>query len=175
MTLAEAQHWEHRGLQAFEAGRWEEAEHAFARAAHLYSHLNRPVDVARMQGNQGVILLEQGRVEEALRLLEPLPNTLAALQAHYEAALAWGNLALTLERAGRVREAEAAYYRALEGLTGPEERAAVYRGLARLAWRRLHFRKALESMSQAVLLAPRSLLESLVGWVLRLLFQASGS
>jgi len=159
----EASSWETQGHQAWRSGNPEQAAEAFARAAEAYRRQGQRVAALRMRSNQAVALLEQGRVHEALHLLSSLPEQLESLQAHREAALAWGNLGLALERAGRLQKAREAYLRALEGLRalphGDEEKAAVYRGLARIALRTAHPVQALQYMARAIYLAPRTLTE----------------
>lgn len=168
---ADPAHWEQQGRQAWEAGELRQAVEAFARAAAAYRAQGDEVAALRMEGNRAVALLFLNQVDEALRLLSPLPQQLEALQNPREAALAWGNLGLALERAGRAREAQEAYLRSLTLMRAfpdmTEEKADVYRGLARLAFRRGHGVQALRMMARAVYLAPRNLLERLMMYALR--------
>ncbi len=89
------------GIEAYFAGRWDEASELYRRSGELSGRVGDVVNVARSQNNVGEILSDQGKLEEAEGLFLEAQRVWRA--AHYPVgiALATSNLGRVAARARR--------------------------------------------------------------------------
>ena len=80
------------GIEAYFAGRWDEASELYRRSGELSGRAGDVVNVARAQNNEGEILSDQGRLEEAEELFLEAQRVWRAARYPVGIALATSNL-----------------------------------------------------------------------------------
>jgi class 3 adenylate cyclase/tetratricopeptide (TPR) repeat protein len=93
------------GIDAYYAGRWDEASELYRRGGELSGRAGDVVNVARAQNNEGEILSDQGKLEEAEELFLEAQRVWRAARYPVGIALATSNLGRVAARAGRFDEA----------------------------------------------------------------------
>lgn len=163
---------ERQSLEAFRAGRFEEAAAGFEVARRAYEAAGEPLKQAEMANNQSVAWLQAGRPQAALAAVKGTPEMLAALGDDSRAAQAYGNLAAALEACGDLANAEPAYQEAadrFEKLGDAENRALTMKALSQLQMRRGRPMQALGSMQAGLGGASRlSTRQRFLRWLLTL-------
>lgn len=102
------------GIEAYYAGRWDEASELYRRGGELSARAGDVVNVARAQNNQGEILSDQGRLEEADERFLEAQRVWRAARYPVGSALAASNLGRVAARARRFDEALELLAEALE-------------------------------------------------------------
>jgi class 3 adenylate cyclase/tetratricopeptide (TPR) repeat protein len=93
------------GIEAYYAGRWDEASELYRRGGELSGRAGDVVNVARAENNEGEILSDQGRLEEAKALFLEAQRVWRAARYPVGIALAASNLGRVAARARRFDEA----------------------------------------------------------------------
>ena len=93
------------GIEAYYAGRWDEASELYRRGGELSARAGDVVNVARAQNNEGEILSDQGRLEEADERFLEAQRVWRAARYPVGSALAASNLGRVAARARRFDEA----------------------------------------------------------------------
>jgi class 3 adenylate cyclase/tetratricopeptide (TPR) repeat protein len=93
------------GIEAYYAGRWDEASKLYRRSGELSGRAGDVVNVARAENNEGEILSDQGRLEEAEALFLEARRVWRAARYPVGIALATSNLGRVAARARRFDEA----------------------------------------------------------------------
>jgi class 3 adenylate cyclase/tetratricopeptide (TPR) repeat protein len=93
------------GIEAYYAGRWDEASELYRRSGELSGRAGDVVNVARAQNNEGEILSDQGKLEEAEALFVEAQRVWRAARYPVGIALATSNLGRVGARARRFDEA----------------------------------------------------------------------
>jgi class 3 adenylate cyclase/tetratricopeptide (TPR) repeat protein len=93
------------GIEAYYAGRWDEASELYRRSGELSGRAGDVVNVARAENNEGEILSDQGKLEEAEGLFLEARRVWRAARYPVGTALATSNLGRVAARAGRFDEA----------------------------------------------------------------------
>jgi class 3 adenylate cyclase/tetratricopeptide (TPR) repeat protein len=93
------------GIEAYYAGRWDEASELYRRSGELSGRVGDVVNVARAQNNEGEILSDQGKLEEAEALFLEAQRVWRAARYPVGIALATSNLGRVSARARRFDEA----------------------------------------------------------------------
>ena len=105
------------GIEAYYAGRWDEASELYRRSGELSGRAGDVVNVARAQNNEGEILSDQGKLDEAEALFEEARRVWRAARYPVGVALATSNLGRV---AARARRFDAALKLLAEALTSFE-------------------------------------------------------
>jgi len=106
------------GIEAYYAGRWDEASELYRQSGELSGRAGDVVNVARAENNEGEILSDQGRLDEAEALFEEARRVWRAARYPVGIALATSNLGRV---AARARRFDAAQELLAEALTSFEE------------------------------------------------------
>ncbi len=163
---------ERESLEAFRAGRFEEAAAGYEAARRAYEAAGEPIKQAEMANNLSVAWLQAGRPQAALAAVQGTPDTLAALGDEPRAAQAYGNLAAAFEACGDLAQAEPAYREAadrFERLGDAENRTLTLKALSQLQMRRGRPMEALGSMQVGLGGASRlSIRQRFLRWLLTL-------
>ena len=93
------------GIEAYYAGRWDEASKLYRRSGELSGRAGDVVNVARAENNEGEILSDQGRLEDAEALFLEARRVWRAARYPVGIALATSNLGRVAARARRFDEA----------------------------------------------------------------------
>jgi tetratricopeptide (TPR) repeat protein len=93
------------GMEAYFAGRWDEASELYQRSGELSRRAGDVVNVARAQNNEGEILSDQGKLQEAEGLFVEAQRVWRAARYPVGIALATSNLGRVAAHAGRFDEA----------------------------------------------------------------------
>jgi class 3 adenylate cyclase/tetratricopeptide (TPR) repeat protein len=93
------------GIDAYYAGRWDEASELYRRSGELSGRAGDVVNVARAQNNEGDILSDQGKLDEAEALFLEARRVWRAARYPVGIALATSNLGRVAARASRFDEA----------------------------------------------------------------------
>jgi tetratricopeptide (TPR) repeat protein len=93
------------GIEAYFAGRWDEASELYRRSGELSRRVGDVVNVARAENNEGEILSDQGKLEEAEALFVEAQRVWRAARYPVGIALVTSNLGRVAARAGRFDEA----------------------------------------------------------------------
>jgi tetratricopeptide (TPR) repeat protein len=93
------------GIEAYYAGRWDEASDLYRRSGELSGRAGDVVNVARAQNNEGEIVSDQGKLAEAEALFLEARRVWRAARYPVGIALATSNLGRVAARAGRFDEA----------------------------------------------------------------------
>ena len=93
------------GIEAYYAGRWDEASELYRRSSELSGRAGDVVNVARAQNNEGEIVSDQGKLEEAEALFLEARRVWRAARYPVGIALATSNLGRVAARATRFDEA----------------------------------------------------------------------
>ena len=93
------------GIEAYYAGRWDEASELYRRSGELSGRAGDVVNVARAQNNEGEIVSDQGKLEEAEALFLEARRVWRAARYPLGIALATSNLGRVAARARRFDEA----------------------------------------------------------------------
>ena len=93
------------GIEAYYAGRWDEASKLYRRSGELSARVGDVVNVARAQNNEGEILSDQGKLEEAESLFVEAQRVWRAARYPVGIALATSNLGRVAARSRRFDEA----------------------------------------------------------------------
>ena len=93
------------GMEAYFAGRWDEAPELYRRSGELSRRAGDVVNVARAQNNEGEILSDQGKLQEAEELFVEAQRVWRAGRYPVGIALATSNLGRVASHAGRFDEA----------------------------------------------------------------------
>jgi tetratricopeptide (TPR) repeat protein len=102
------------GIEAYYAGRWDEASELYRRSGELSGRAGDVVNVARAQNNEGEIVSDQGKLEEAEALFREARRVWRAARYPVGIALATSNLGRVAARARRFDEALELLSEALE-------------------------------------------------------------
>jgi predicted ATPase len=92
------------GIEAYYAGRWDEASELYRRSGELSGRAGDVVNVARAQNNEGEILSDQGKLVDAEALFQEARRVWRAARYPVGIALATSNLGRVAARAGRFDE-----------------------------------------------------------------------
>ena len=101
------------GIEAYYAGRWDEAYELYARSGELSGRAGDVVNVARAQNNEGEILSDQGKLDDAEGLFVEARRVWSAARYPVGIVLATSNLGRVAARARRFDEALALLAEAL--------------------------------------------------------------
>jgi class 3 adenylate cyclase/tetratricopeptide (TPR) repeat protein len=93
------------GIEAYYAGRWDEASELYRQSGELSERVGDVVNVARAQNNEGEIVSDQGKLEEAEELFLEARRVWRAARYPVGIALATSNLGRVAARTGRFDEA----------------------------------------------------------------------
>jgi class 3 adenylate cyclase/tetratricopeptide (TPR) repeat protein len=93
------------GIEAYYAGRWDEASELYRRSGELSGRVGDVVNVARAQNNEGEILSDQGKLDEAEALFVEAQRVWRAARYPVGIALATSNLGRVAARARRFDQA----------------------------------------------------------------------
>jgi class 3 adenylate cyclase/tetratricopeptide (TPR) repeat protein len=93
------------GIEAYYAGRWDEAVELYRRSGELSGRVGDVVNVARAQNNEGEILSDQGKLDEAEALFVEAQRVWRAARYPVGVALATSNLGRVAARARRFDQA----------------------------------------------------------------------
>jgi class 3 adenylate cyclase/tetratricopeptide (TPR) repeat protein len=93
------------GIEAYFAGRWDEASELYRRSGELSRRAGDVVNVARAENNEGEILSDQGKLQEAEELFIEAQRVWRAARYPVGIALATSNLGRVAARSGRFDEA----------------------------------------------------------------------
>ena len=93
------------GIEAYYAGRWDEASELYRQSGELSERVGDVVNVARAQNNEGEIVSDQGKLDEAEALFSEARRVWRAARYPVGIALATSNLGRVAARAGRFDEA----------------------------------------------------------------------
>jgi class 3 adenylate cyclase/tetratricopeptide (TPR) repeat protein len=93
------------GIEAYYAGRWDEASELYRRSGELSGRAGDVVNVARAQNNEGEIVSDQGKLEEAEALFLEARRVWRAARYPVGIALATSNLGRVAARGRRFDEA----------------------------------------------------------------------
>ena len=93
------------GIEAYYAGRWDEASDLYRRSGELSGRVGDVVNVARSQNNVGEILSDQGKLEEAEALFVEAQRVWRAAKYPVGIALATSNLGRVAARGRRFEQA----------------------------------------------------------------------
>jgi class 3 adenylate cyclase/tetratricopeptide (TPR) repeat protein len=93
------------GIDAYYAGRWDEASELYRRSGELSGRAGDVVNVARAQNNEGEILSDQGKVDAAEELFSEARRVWRAARYPVGIALSTSNLGRAAARLGRFDEA----------------------------------------------------------------------
>ena len=93
------------GIEAYYAGRWDEASELYRQSGALSERVGDVVNVARAQNNEGEIVSDQGKLEEAEELFLEARRVWRAARYPVGIALATSNLGRVAARTGRFDEA----------------------------------------------------------------------
>jgi class 3 adenylate cyclase/tetratricopeptide (TPR) repeat protein len=93
------------GIEAYYAGRWDEASELYRRGGELSGRAGDVVNVARAQNNEGEIVSDQGKLEEAEALFLEARRVWRAARYPVGIALATSNLGRVAARGRRFDEA----------------------------------------------------------------------
>jgi tetratricopeptide (TPR) repeat protein len=118
-------------IEAYFAGRWDEASELYRRSGDLSRRAGDVVNVARAQNNEGEIVSDQGRLAEAEALFVEAQRVWRAARYPVGIALATSNLGRVAARAGRFDEALALLAEALSGFEALGSEAFVHETEAR--------------------------------------------
>jgi tetratricopeptide (TPR) repeat protein len=121
------------GIEAYYAGRWDEASELYRRSGELSGRAGDVVNVARAQNNEGEILSDQGKLEEAEALFVEAQRVWRAARYPLGTALATSNLGRVAARGGRFDEALALLAEALTAFEALGSEALGHETLARRA------------------------------------------
>ena len=92
------------GIEAYYAGRWDEASELYRRSGELSGRAGDVVNVARAQNNEGEIRSDQGKLEGAEELFQEARRAWRAAQYPVGVALSTSNLGRAAARLGRFDE-----------------------------------------------------------------------
>jgi class 3 adenylate cyclase/tetratricopeptide (TPR) repeat protein len=121
------------GIEAYYAGRWDEASELYRRGGELSGRAGDVVNVARAQNNEGEILSDQGRLEEAKERFLEAQRVWRAARYPVGIALAASNLGRVAARARRFDEALELFAEALAAFEALGSEAFVHDTEARRA------------------------------------------
>ena len=127
------------GIEAYYAGRWDEASELFRRSGELSGRAGDVVNVARAQNNEGEIVSDQGKLEEAEALFVEARRVWRAARYPLGIALATSNLGRrnlgrrVAARARRFDEALELFSEALEAFESLGSEALAHETQARRA------------------------------------------
>ena len=93
------------GIEAYYAGRWDEASELYRQSGELSERVGDVVNVARAQNNEGEIVSDQGKLDEAEALFLEARRVWRAARYPVGIALATSNLGRVAARTGRFDEA----------------------------------------------------------------------
>jgi class 3 adenylate cyclase/tetratricopeptide (TPR) repeat protein len=93
------------GIEAYFAGRWDEALELYRRSGELSRRAGDVVNAARAENNEGEILSDQGKLQEAEELFTEAQRVWRAARYPVGIALATSNLGRVAAHAGRFDEA----------------------------------------------------------------------
>ena len=93
------------GIEAYYAGRWDEASELYRQSGELSERVGDVVNVARAQNNEGEIVSDQGKLEDAEELFLEARRVWRAARYPVGIALATSNLGRVAARTGRFEEA----------------------------------------------------------------------
>jgi len=93
------------GIEAYYAGRWDEASELYRQSGELSERVGDVVNVARAQNNEGEIVSDQGKLDEAQALFSEARRVWRAARYPVGIALATSNLGRVGARAGRFDDA----------------------------------------------------------------------
>ena len=106
------------GIEAYYAGRWDEASELYRRGGELSGRAGDVVNVARAQNNEGEILSDQGRLEEAKERFLEAQRVWRAARYPVGIALATSNLGRVAGPRAPLRRGTRAVHRGARGLRG---------------------------------------------------------
>jgi class 3 adenylate cyclase/tetratricopeptide (TPR) repeat protein len=121
------------GIEAYYAGRWDEASELYRRSGELSRRAGDVVNVARAQNNEGEIVSDQGKLEEAEALFREARRVWRAARYPVGIALATSNLGRVAARARRFDEALELLSEALTAFEALGSEALVHETQARRA------------------------------------------
>ncbi len=112
------------GIEAYYAGRWDEASELYRRSSELSGRAGDVVNVARAQNNEGEIVSDQGKLEEAEALFLEARRVWRAARYPVGIALATSNLGRVAARATSLRRGARVARRGAHALREPRLRGA---------------------------------------------------